>query len=593
MNDFIFGTLATDELRRKRDLELRSGVVHHADRSPVDPLPAQPIELRLSVGPTQPGTRAWVYWATDSSDPVAREGSPQVGNATPMEVVGETWDTVLWGYVRHFRAILPGQAAGTLLRYRISSWSAEQGEVFADGGAYYAVYIDQDPLPAWTKDAIIYQVFVDRYNPGDGRSWQSPENPAGFYGGTLLGVVEKLDDIQDLGFNTLWLTPVFPSPSHHGYDATDLFDIEPRLGTRKDMRLLLDEAHLRGIRVLLDLVPNHISNQHPLFQEAIRDVDSPYRDWFMFYEWPSRYESFFGVAELPQLNLRNPGARKYMLDAARFWLEMGVDGFRVDYAIGPTPDFWAELRKTTRAVRPDCWTFGEVVDPPDSQIAFTGALDGCLDFMLLEALRQTFAFGRWSASRFAAFLDRHEAFFPSSFSRPSFLDNHDMNRFLWAAGGDSRRLKLAALCQFTLSGPPVVYYGTEVGLSQERDVRQGEFGLPEESRLPMLWDNLQNLDLQTFYRRLIALRHLAPALKRGIRKTLLADDAVLVYRSKDETESFLTALNIGSSERDLSIDTCWNRVLLTTSDDVTLQPGMGAILRLPPLSGAVLASVRD
>jgi glycosidase len=151
------------------------------------------------------------------------------------------------------------------------------------------------------------------------------------------------------------------------------------------------------------------------------------------------------------------------------------------------PDFWADFRQVTRRVRPDCWTFGEVVEPPAAQIKFAGGLDGCLDFNLMEAFRSSFAYGEWNAERFMSFLSRHEAFFPEDFSRPSFLDNHDMNRFLWAANGDFRRLILAALCQFTLSAPPVIYYGTEVGLSQERDVRQGGYGLPEESRLPMLW----------------------------------------------------------------------------------------------------------
>ncbi len=130
-----------------------------------------------------------------------------------------------------------------------------------------------------------------------------------------------------------------------------------------------------------------------------------------------------------------------MLDAARYWLEFGVDGFRVDYAIGPAADFWAEFRMITRQTKPDCWTFGEIVDPSDVQMTFAGQLDGALDFILLEGLRQAIAFGRWNGFQLASFLERHQIYFPEDFSRPSFLDNHDMNRFLWAAAGDQRRLE--------------------------------------------------------------------------------------------------------------------------------------------------------
>ena len=153
----------------------------------------------------------------------------------------------------------------------------------------------------------------------------------------------------------------------------------------------------------------------------------------------------------------------------------------------------------TRGAQPDSVTIGEVVDTPALQRTFEGRLDGCLDFMLLQALRGFFAFGDTSASEFDAFLRRHLAFFGDGLVLPSFLDNHDMNRFLWIVRGDTRRLKLAALCQFTLPGPPIVYYGTEVGLSQQRDVRSADgSGHPEEVRLPMPWGATQDAGLLRF-----------------------------------------------------------------------------------------------
>ena len=506
-----------------------------------------------------------------------------------MDPVGVEWDALEWGYVRRFRVTLPGQPAGTVVRYRLATGAPDGEEILADQGAFYAFYVANDPWPEWTRQAVVYEIFVDRFYPGEGKAWLNPGTPAGFYGGTLRGVTEKMDYLAGLGVDVLWLTPIFPSPSHHGYDASDYFDIEPRLGTKQDLRALLAAAHQRGLRVLLDFVPNHCSSRHATFQQALADPYSPYAGWFNFLHWPDSYETFFGVPDLPQLNLRHPDARQHLLDAAKYWLEFGVDGFRLDYAVGPTPDFWADFRRTTRLARPDCWTFGEVVEPPDSQIAFHGLLDGCLDFMSLEAIRQTFAFGRWDAARFVSFLDRHEAYFPEDFSRPSFLDNHDMNRYLWVAQGDQRRLKIAALCQFTLAGPPVIYYGTEVGLSQRKDVRQAELGLPEESRLPMSWGDEQDAGLLAFYRDLIRLRRQEPALQHGRRRSLYAGVDCLAYVKDQQGAEILTVINLSTEPNTVALDGGWKSVAFATEPGCELHVEPGKVrLDLPPLAGVVV-----
>ncbi|HVP20960.1 MAG TPA: alpha-amylase family glycosyl hydrolase [Anaerolineaceae bacterium] len=590
MNDFIFGTLATEELRRARVQLLRGGVTHRVRRTPRDPRPGQSVLIELTAGPAHPGERAWVYWTTDGSDPAGNHGQPLAGFRTfsmPLEPSGVEWDNVLWGYIRAFRGNLPGQPAGTIVRYRLSLEEMGTGEVYADGGMYNAYCVDEDMVPAWARDAVIYQVFVDRFDPGVGRNWKKPRKLSGFFGGRIEGITKKLDYITEVGANTLWLSPIFPSPSHHGYDATDLFEIEPRLGTKADLKLLLDESHRRGLRVLLDFVPNHWSDLHPTFQDAIKNPASQYRNWYIFNHWPDKYESFFGVHSLPQVNLRDPGARQYMLDAARYWLEFGVDGYRLDYAIGPTLDFWADFRRVTRSVRQDCWTFGEIVDPPDVQLSYEGLLDGALDFMLLEAFRQTFAFGSWDGIRFAGFLDRHEAAFPDNFSRPSFLDNHDMNRFLWVAHGDKRRLKLAALCQFTLRGAPIIYYGTEAGLSQQRDIRQDMLGIPEEARLPMVWGSHVDRDLISFYRDLIEFRKRNP-ISQGKRSTIAAETDWLAYRQDNEGQSFTVVLNLNSSsEKVLPFD--GGELQLASDQNCCISRNKHRFsLTLPPLSGAIL-----
>lgn len=591
MNDFIFGTLATNELRRARVQLIRGGVTHNVRRVPRDPKPGQPIKVQLSSGPAHPGERAWLYWTDDGSDPAGSKGKAVNGFCLPLERIWAEWDTMLWGYIQHFEGAIPPQPEGTIVRYRLSLEEYGTGEVFADGGAYHSFFVADDPVPAWSKNAIIYQVFVDRFHPGEGKGWNRPEKLTGFFGGRIEGVTQKLDYISGLGANTLWLSPIFPSPSHHGYDVTDLFTVEPRLGTLADLKRLLNEAHRRGMRVLLDFVPNHWSNLHKTFQEAIKNADSPYRDWYTFNHWPDRYESFFGVKSLPQVNLRSPAARKHMLDAARYWLEFGVDGYRLDYAIGPAFDFWADFRKSTREVKSDCWTFGEIVDPPDVQANYEGLLDGALDFMLLEAMRQTFAFGDWNGAQFAGFLDRHEAAFPADFSRPSFLDNHDMNRFLWAASGDKRRLKLAALCQFTLSGAPVIYYGTEAGLPQERDVRQGKRGFPEESRLPMIWGDEVDRDLLTYYQDLGAIRKTYRTFIEGERRTILAQPDCLAYSHILGGRQIVTVMNLSNEKIRVIIPAALDKLIITTDREnrLSLEDGKSAA-ELAPISGLLFSS---
>jgi cyclomaltodextrinase / maltogenic alpha-amylase / neopullulanase len=592
MEDFIFGTLSTDELRIAHLANTRGGITHAHQRFPRDPLPDQAIQIELTAGPSHPFHRAWVYWTNDGSDPEGQAGTAVNGYATPLEPVTSEWDTFLWGYVRRFRGEIPGQRAGTIVRYLVGAGGSGQ-EILADHGTYYGFYVEDDPPPAWAQDAIIYQIFADRFF-SSAKDFPSIEaKPSLKSNGTLRGIIEKLDYISELGVNCLWFTPVFPSPSYHGYDATSFFEINPRLGTKEDFRDLIEQAHGRGMRVLMDFVPNHWSSQHPTFLEATQDRESRYFHWYTFEQWPDQYKCFFTARGMPQINLRYAPAREHVLDSARYWLELGADGYRVDYCIGPTPDFYADFRRVTRTAKPDSWTFGEAVDPPDSQLTFEGGMDGALDFMLLEAMRKTFAFGKWNANQFAEFLDRHEAYFPATFTRPSFLDNHDMNRFLWVAGGDLRKLKLAALCQFTLTGAPVIYYGTEVGLSQHNDVMQNGRAIHEEARLPMIWGEGQDRHLFMFYQELISLRKTHSALRYGTRVTIHADDNLLAYRRSDGEESLVTILNVSNDESSLALEITESTLIFATSSECQIRSEAGVQqLVLPSFGGMVIGSAR-
>ncbi len=534
MEEHIFGTYATDELKLVHHRAVRRGIQHWHALTPRDPAPGEPVTLTVRTGPEVAADGMAAYFTTNGSLPAGSRGESANAHVVRFAPVEVAWDTLVWDYLQVWQAVLPAQPDGTTVRYRISAWAEDGPEVCADWpdagllveqaaaaffhdeplpdvasgnpstGTTFTYTVDRFRPPQWAYDAVIYEIFPDRFHPGQGRDWLQTEDVSGFCGGTLDGVADKLDYVQALGADAIWLTPIFPSPTHHGYDATDFRRVEPRLGGDAALRRLVKEAHARGIRIILDLVCNHISHEHPIFARALADPASPYRAWFTFNDSAVGYRSFFGVPQMPQLNMQHPDAAAWMIDNARFWLEeFDVDGYRLDYALGPGPDFWAQFRQACKTIRPDCFLFGEVVDSPTAIQSYVGRLDGNLDFHIETALRRTYAYGAWSEARFQRFVQQHLAFFPDSFVMPTFLDNHDTDRFLFVAGGDKDALRRAAATQMRLPGPPIIYYGTEVGLSQTHS-KHG-LGL-EASRAVMPWGTAQDQDLLTFYQAIIAER---------------------------------------------------------------------------------------
>jgi cyclomaltodextrinase len=535
VEDHIFGTLATDDLKLVHHRAARRGLQHNHDITPRDPQPDQPVTIMVRVGTGLDVEQIACYYTLDNSEPVGRCGTAHNGQTVMLEPVEVVWDTLAWSYLKTWQAVLPPQPDGTIVKYRIGAWTDDRPEVFADwpdaqltaeraaaaffrdellpetppgdpgSGHTFTYHVDRLDAPTWARDAVIYQVFVDRFYPGDGQDWQQTDDLSGICGGTLWGVRDKLDYIADLGATCIWLSPIFISPTHHGYDATDYFHVEPRLGGDEALHALVTAAHARGIRILLDYACNHISSEHPIFQQALADPSSSCYDWFLFDDSPLGYRAFFEVPSMPQVNAANPDARRWLIDIARYWVrEFDVDGYRLDYANGPGPDFWPDFRTACKSEKPDCFCFGEIVDSPSAQAVFIGRLDGCLDFHLGDMLRKTYAWQERTEEELALFIRRHRAYFPSDFVMPTFIDNHDMDRFLYIARGDKEALRRAAACQMCLPGPPIIYYGTEIGLSQSASKADG-LGL-EVSRTPMVWDERQDRDLLAFYKHVIRQR---------------------------------------------------------------------------------------
>src|SRR6476659_9901507 len=242
--------------------------------------------------------------------------------------------------------------------------------------------------PAWVRDAVFYQIFPDRFagtprvpKPGVLEPWDTPPTVHGFKGGDLLGIVEKLDYLQDLGVTAIYLTPIFQSASNHRYHTYDYFRVDPLLGGNEALRDLLDVVHGRGMRVVLYGVFNHTGRGFWPFHHILETgAASPYRDWFLLdaerldggrpllaYPPPGTprsahgYEAWWGLPALPKLNTANPEVREYLLLVAEHWLRFGIDGWRLDVPQEIDDEaFWQEFRRRCRAVRSDAYLVGEI-----------------------------------------------------------------------------------------------------------------------------------------------------------------------------------------------------------------------------------------
>jgi len=390
----------------------------------------------------------------------------------------------------------------------------------------------------WFKYSINYQILIDRFSRGNseadaGRECMGPV----FCGGNLRGVIDRLEYLGELGVNTIWLSPFNSTAAYHGYHVTDFFNVDPRFGSVETVKELLERAHGRGMRVLMDFVANHVHRSHPIFKEALEDPLSPYRKWF-FFKGRDSYLGFLNIPELPKLNLGDPRAAEYLINAALYWLQTGVDGLRLDHVIGPSIDFWRRFAASVKARHPQAVLIGEAffsgitwralqtiglrqkrliyflnligVDATTAAMRqYVGVLDGVLDFRFRNLLKRFVARPKWYRPEwlFHLLMSRHFRSFPEDFYLPSFLDNHDMSRFLYDSDQDKGKLKKAARIQFSRPQPPILYYGTEVGMTQYQPTSWDVGYSDVNARQMMIWNTeVQDRDLLQFYKELIRTR---------------------------------------------------------------------------------------
>jgi neopullulanase len=463
--------------------------------------------------------------------------------------------------------------------------------------------------PAWVRDAVFYQVFPDRLArtgrvqaPGELEPWAVEPTSDGFKGGDLYGVVAHLDRLQAMGVTALYLNPVFASASNHRYHTDDYFSVDPLLGGNAALRKLLDEAHSRDMRVVLDGVFNHSGRGWFPFHHVVEvGPRSPYRDWFHLSDavkagtqplvpFPSPellaeldpgmpkpgvprgvasrellgYEAWWDLPALPKINLDHPPARAYILDVAEYWMRFGIDGWRLDVAEEIKGDFWQEFRARVRAVDPEAylvaeiwhhkpeWLQGDMFDA-FMNYPLTLAIMGfaAQDHLDLEAplpFEYVGHLARFDGAGLWARVQELEQVNPPEVTavQLNLLGSHDTPRLRTLCGGDLDSVRLATLLQMTLPGAPCIYYGDEIGMSGSMDpLCRGAF--PEDSaeweREPYGWvADLANL------------RHSSRAFRDAALELLGLQGPVIAYLRQAGGDAFVVVANAGDDALEWGVE---------------------------------------
>ncbi len=493
-------------------------------------------------------------------------------------------------------------------------------------------------IPDWVQDAVFYQIFPDRFarsnrNPARNlpfESWDSAPTVHGYKGGDLYGVAEKLDYLQDLGITALYLNPIFASASNHRYHTYDYFQVDPLLGGTDALRELLDQAHKRNIRVVLDGVFNHASRGIWQFHHVLESGEaSPYRDWFHFdpdrlsgkkhwgaYPGPQEakalhhedsltaigYRGWWNLPALPKFNTGAPAVREFLFSVAEHWIRFGIDGWRLDVATDIDDDsFWQEFRNRVRAINPEAyivaeiwheshrWLQGDQFDAIMNYDVTRPVIAFCIGNHLdLRVLHQQSNYHNVrhaiDAHEFANRIDHNLGLYAHdiTYAQLNLLDSHDTPRFLSCASGDKDSLKLAWLFMLTYPGAPCIYYGDEIGVDGEHD---------PYCRKSFPWDESQwDQNLRAYVKEAIALRHQHPALRRGNFGRLWSANGIYAFSRTLDGKKLIIALNASDSPQQAAVVYEAEhrlRPVFGKASDISLGDGR-LKFTVPPRSGVVL-----
>ncbi|WP_367995971.1 alpha-amylase MalA [Haloferax volcanii] len=419
----------------------------------------------------------------------------------------------------------------------------------ADGsGAGSASVSRPNDPPQWSREVTLYEIYVRGYASDD----EDADN-------TFEALEKRLDYLESLGIDCLWLTPVLQNDhAPHGYNIVDFYSIAEDLGTREDYERFVEAAHDRGMKVLFDLVLNHSARDHPFFEDAYKNPDSEYYDW---YEWREDGEpgTYFDWEYIANFDHRNLEVRRYLLDAVDMWAEV-VDGFRCDMAWAVPDTFWQEIRDRVKAKDPEFLLLDETI--PYIADFHEGMFDMHFDTTLYFTLRQV-GRGDEPAERILdAIEQRTQVGFPDHAAFMLYLENHDETRYIVECGEDEALAAAGAL--FTLPGVPMVYGGQEIGQRGRRDA--------------LAWDHARD-DIREHYERLIEVRDETPALRydgtfRRIDYETDTDRAIAFVRDHDDG-SYLCALNFAPGATTVDVgDLAVDATDVVSGDSVAAEGGI-------------------
>lgn len=474
--------------------------------------------------------------------------------------------------------------------------------------------------PDWVKHAVFYQIFPDRFvrsqrsrdsflNNTNLEAWDAPPTLQGYKGGDLWGVLEELDYIQSLGVNAIYFTPIFQSASNHRYHTHDYYQVDPMLGGNQALRELLDAAHSRNMKIVLDGVFNHSSRGFFFFHDVLENgSNSPWVNWFKIQGWPlapydgqlpANYDAWAGIRSLPTFNHDHPDVQEYIMKIAEYWLEFGIDGWRLDvpYEI-KTPGFWQEFRQRVKGINPHAYIVGEVWTDASAWLDGT-QFDGVLNYLFNEAVlafavgdrvvlelvesQSYYPYPPLDAVEYAAKIQNLLELYPweIQLTQLNVLSSHDTARLMSIANGDQASVELCNLLLFTFPGAPSIYYGDEVGLAG---------GIDPDCRRVFPLKSDWNQKLLNTHKQLISLRQNHPALRIGSYQVLYAQETVYVFARSLENEGLIIAVNVGNESIIVNVD-CSNLLnkphqVLFGNGEITWKDH-NVCLTIPPRSGLI------
>lgn len=439
-------------------------------------------------------------------------------------------------------------------------------------------YLNKEDIyqaPKWSKDMIWYQIFLDRFYPGDhpkegylpfGSIIEGINNQM-LFGGSLQGVIDKIPYLVDLGITGIYFTPIFESPSAHKYDTTNYLLIDPQFGTNEDFKKLVDELHKNQIKIILDAVFNHCGWNHPFFQDVLKNgKKSIYYDCFFFDDTEGtnflvengvpkiydpnlrpNYRTFAFTPFMPKLNTTHPLMEKYLLDVTSYWLKnYHIDGFRLDVSNEVSHDFWFKFRKLVKSINPDAYILGENWD--DSNPWLRGdELDAVMNYNLALPIWRFFGNNSYDikidAETFKDYINRLMVLYPENVMIHMFnlIDSHDTVRILRRCGDNKEIFKLAYLFLFSFPGSPNIYYGDEIGLTGNND---------PDNRRCMIWDkNEQDANLYAFMKELIGYRKIYKDFSSTDFIWHMASNNILIYQKN----SLVFIINNNSTSQSIEL----------------------------------------